>query len=437
MTHPELAFTVFNNLAFYVLIYLALVVFYMVLYRKTFWGLFDPLIWTVTSMAGGAFCVFFLDYQGRLDPMYKWSFITTEIALFTGLLLSRFVPPINLEFLFQKKSDTLEENGITEFDVFTWVIGTVYILCEIASFMIIGIVLFDEDVSHLSAFENHGILMAFITSFRMLCPLTLFYKLLILKKKFNLFDILCWTFAAFGILTSGSKGSILIFIFEYFLIQFPLIYQNKIKPIKISALLVVGLVSFPVLILSITTGSGTTEATAGVFIRLLSSGDIFLLGYSDAVMKSISEKSFLYYAFYPGWGTILKNLGFNFTPPQAIGADILNYHYGRSDGGPTSRYNYIALYFLGFWGAIVYSGFIGTVIGIIRNTFKNIDPTRVTYFGYLSMTLLVYISSNLIDDINIFMNYIFWRIFFLALSYLLTKIIFLIIKNRVSSLSST
>ncbi|WP_221394285.1 hypothetical protein [Dyadobacter sp. NIV53] len=435
MNHAQLALTVLDDLSFYVTIYVILVALYMVLYRKMYWGLFDPLVWTVTSMAGGAFCVFFLSHQMQLDPLYKWSFLTTEVALFTGLVVARYIPPIRLDFVSQPEVVPGEENIITEFDIFTWVIGTMYIGCEIVSFMVVGIVLFDEGANHLSAFAEHGILMAFITSYRMLCPLVLFYKMLILKQKFNLFDIICWFFAAFGILTTGSKGAILIFIFQYFMMQFPLIYQGKIKPLKISGIFILVLACFPVLVLSITSGADAMGAVQGVFIRLLSSGDIFLLGYNDAVMASITEKSFLNYAFYPGWGTVLKNLGFDFTPPQAIGADILNYHYGRTDGGPTSRYNYVALHFLGFWGAIIYSGFIGTFIGVIRNSFKTLDPTRISYFGYILVTLIVYVSNILIDDINIFMNYVFWRTSFLTLSYLASKIIFLIIKNRASSLS--
>jgi hypothetical protein len=430
MNHAELAIDVMDNMPFYLTVYLILVIFYLTIYRKTYWGIFDPMILTVVSMAGGAFCVFFLYNNGNLSPNYQWSFITTEIALFTGLAIASYLPAINFETFFSNKHNKIEESGITEFDIFTWIIGCIYIVCEIISFLTIGIVLFEEDVNHLSAFANHGILMAFITSFRMLCPLVLFYKWLILKRKFSPFDILCFLFAAFGILTTGAKSAILQFVFQYFIIQFPLIYQKKIKPIKLSFPLILTLALFPVVVVLITSGADASGALFAVVIRLLASGDVFLLGYNDAVMGSITEKSFLKYALYPGWGTVLKNLGFNITPPEAIGADILNFHYGRTDGGPNSRYNYVALYFLGFWGAILYSGFIGTFIGLIRNSFKILDYSKVNYYGYLFLTLTVYLSPTLIDDINIFANYIFWRIFFLTATYVMAKLCFLIIRNR-------
>lgn len=437
MNHAQLAVTVLDNLSFYLILYLSLLLGYLVLYRKIYWGLFDPMIWTVTSMAGGAFCVCFLYFQDELAPLYKWSFLTTEIALFLGLYLSRYIPVINLGGIFNSESSELIENQISEFDVFTWVIGVAYMLCEIASIMTVGIVLFEDDVTHLSAFENHGILMAFITSFRLLCPLMLFYKMLIRKQKFNYFDITCWVFVAIGVLTAGSKGAILVFVFQYFMIQLPLIYQGKVKPIKMSWPFILCLAAFPVMVVAITGGGDATEAVTGVFIRLLASGDVFLLGYNDDAMSSLNEKSFFKYLFYPGWGTILKNLGFNITPPDVIGTDIQNYHYGKTDGGPNSRYNYVALHFLGFWGAIIYSGFIGTAIGVVRNNFRNLDVSRINYFGYLFLTLIAYLSNLIIDDSIVFANYIFWRLFFLILCYIVTKIVFLIIKNRIIELSPT
>jgi hypothetical protein len=72
MNHAQLAVTVLDNLSFYLILYLALLLGYLVLYRKIYWGLFDPMIWTVTSMAGGAFCVCFLYFQDELAPLYKW-----------------------------------------------------------------------------------------------------------------------------------------------------------------------------------------------------------------------------------------------------------------------------------------------------------------------------------------------------------------------------
>lgn len=437
MNHAQLAITVLDNLTFYLILYLSLILGYLVLYRKIYWGIFDPMIWTVISMAGGAFCVCFLYEQDQLAPLYKWSFLTTETALFLGLYFSRYIPVINFGAIFQAEPFELVQDQISEFDVFTWIVGIAYILCEIVSVMTVGIVLFEDDVNHLSAFENHGILMAFITSFRLLCPLVLFYKILIRKQKFNYFDITCWVFVAIGVLTTGSKSAILVFVFQYFMIQLPLIHQGKVKPIKISWPLILGLASFPVAVVSITRGGDTMDAITGVFIRLLASGDVFLLGYNDDVMNAINEKSFLKYLFYPGWGTILKNLGFNISPPDVIGTDIQNFHYGKTDGGPNSRYNYVALHFLGFWGAIIYSGFIGTAIGMVRNTFRNLDVSRINYFGYLFLTLIAYLSNLIIDDSIVFANYIFWRLFFLILCYIFTKIVFLIIKSRIIALSST
>ncbi len=44
--------------------------------------------------------------------------------------------------------------------------------------------------------------------------------------------------------------------------------------------------------------------------RLIGSGDIFVMGYNDDVIRHISANSSLQYILYPGWGSILKTIGF-------------------------------------------------------------------------------------------------------------------------------
>ena len=394
-----------------------------------YWGLFDPMVYSVLNLVGGAFCVWLLYYQGDLKSEYGWSFIFTEIALFSGLILTRFLPELqvlgknNYEFVIPPKST------ISEFDVFTFVVGSVYIILELISILTVGIVILDTQENHASAFNDHGILRAFISSYRTLMICALFYKKRILRQNWNIFHIVCFVFLLFGVLTSGSKGSVLTFVFIYYILSFPLMRLGLTKKIKISIPLLVTLASFPIIVIMIRVGANPTSAIQQVYVRLLASGDVFLLGYHENVMSSLTETSFIRYAFYPGWGSVLKNLGFEIKAPRLIGSDIFEFYTNAlSGGGPNARHNYLGYHFFGFYGSILYSFIIGLIIGIVRRIFEAVHPYKMSYFLYLFAVISAYIIPAMIDDLNIFANGIFWTLLFLSVSYLLTKFVYTILQ---------
>ncbi|MCF2491099.1 O-antigen polymerase [Dyadobacter sp. CY347] len=401
---------------------------YLILFYKSYWGIFDRMFFSVINEVGGAFCVWLLWYRQSLKPEFGWSFIFTDLALVTGLIIARQIPIVKLESA--KVGDVRQRvDGISEFDTFLFVVSVGYVIVEMLSMATIGFVLLNRAENHASAFSEHGILRAFVSSFRFLLIMVLFYKKVVLNRNWSLMDIFCSVFLLIGVLTSGAKAAILSFVFIYFMVSYPLIHSNQIKKIKISPMLALVLGSFPILVLMISVRTNAVTALQQVYVRLLASGDIFLLGYYDDVMNYIKETSFFRYAFYPGWGSVLKNLGFTIQAPRPLGAYIFEYYTKATmGGGPNARHNYLGLYFFGFYGSILYSFIIGLIIGYVRNSFKSVNALKSSYFIYFFFLILAYYMPYMIDDLNLFANSIFWTNLFFCLSFVVAKIIHSVMK---------
>lgn len=417
---------ILDNWLYYGAIYAGFLCVYLFLYRKIYWGILDPLLLTVVNLTGGAFCVYFLYSDEALKPVYGWSFLGTEIALFLGLTIAAYIPVVKLGGNTNKVESPTQ--GISEFDIFLFVLCTAYVLVELINLKTVGIVLLNKEENHVSAYEGHGIIRAFLLSYRTLVIMSLYYKIIYLKKRFTLFELFICFVLLLDITTSGSKSAIVVFFVTYFLITYPMVVQGRMSTIKLSLPLIIVLLSFPVAIVMISVGADASSAIQQVGLRLMASGDIFLLGYYDDVMDSIQESSFFKYAFYPGWGTILKNLGFEITPPEPIGVDVFAFYSGRRTSGANGRYNYLAYHFFGLWGGIIYALIIGLLVGYLRSMFKNLNPLNMNYYSFLFMVVLISCSTRLIDDILLFGNTSFWALLFLTVSYVVAKILYMVLQ---------
>jgi hypothetical protein len=340
--------------------------------------------------------------------------------------VARHIPVLRLDSKTSKLE--IQGEGISEFDLFCFIVCAAYLLIEAINLQTVGIVLLNTEENHVSAYTEHGIIRALLTSFRTLVTLALYYKIIFLKKKLNLFEVFICFILLVDVATTGSKSSIITFFVLYFLITFPLVQQGHLKTMKLSIPMMLLLASFPIAIVMISVGADVNSATQQVGLRLMSSGDIFLLGYYDDVMNSIQETSFLKYAFYPGWGTILKTLGFEITPPEVIGVDVFAYYTNRRTSGANGRYNYLAYHFFGLWGGIAYSLVIGLLVGYLRNMFKVLNPLNMNYFSFLFMVVLMSCTTRLIDDLLLFGNTAFWSLMFLIVSYVVAKILYLVLQ---------
>lgn len=333
----------------YVPILFCFIIIYLFVFRKKIWGILDPLFLAVVSMAASSFCVFVLWMNNWIKWEYILSFLCTELAFVIGFFLPKmketFSSNINVEKSF--------------LSIFTKLSGCIAFLLQMYVFSIIGFVIFQDGVNHLSVFDGHGILKAFLTSTRMI-----FFIAFFLKRKLNkvgMFDYFCFFVLILGLLLSGSKSSFLEPITLYFIIEYFFYVKTGVgkRNIQINKMFLLLLACFPICVIGAKDGVSVGNAMVLYLGRIIGYGDIFVMGYDQDVIQYISADSFIKYIFYPGWGSILKMIGFDITPPIVIGVDIYDYYYGITTAGPNARLNFLSYYFLGFWGGFAFLLFAG------------------------------------------------------------------------------
>lgn len=355
-------------------------------------------------MGAASFAIFILWALQLVNLKYITSFVLIEISFILGFFSlkqhNRCYLPVNLSPL---------KNFINLFSTLTNILS---VIVQIVVFYKIGLVAFNNEVNHVSAYDGEGILRALITSLQQIFYITFFYKRIISSLKW--FDYTSFLIIFFGTIVSGSKSSILIPITIYFIIEYYFKIKNNRKMASIKWGLLVCVVLFPLIILSIQQEGDFSKATIVLLGRIVASGDIYVMGYNDTVIKYINETSFIKYILYPGWGTILKTLGFPITPPSIIGVDIWEFYNGNRIAGPNTRLNFLLYYFWGISIGSIIAFFIGRIVSYVRYIYGR---GNYNFFKFMIMTLLYYNILNIIVDISLFLNVFFWATFFFIIIY--------------------
>lgn len=393
---------------------LILVIFlYLCLFRKYIWSIFDPLFVTAITMGSAAFVVFSLWLNDFVDPKYVTSFLCTEIFFIIGFFWVSNYFSVNV-----KTFSSLSVN-ILFVKMFAFITGLLASVLQFYIFYQLGFGLFREGVNHVSIFDGFGALKAFQEASSTIYFISFFYKKRISVLRF--FDYLFFLVLIIAILLSGSKAGLLRPVAIFFIVEYYFYRKTGKNIVHVKLIYLLCLSLFPLLVIITIDNVGFFQSILLFGIRLIGSGDIFVMGYDDDVVRHISANSFWQYIFYPGWGSILKTIGFSITPPPIIGVDIYNYHYGLTNAGPNTRLNFLAYYFFGtFWGSM-FAGFIGFFVGYVRSKFGQNKHNFFVFF--LSIILYLNIFS-LVADINFFLNNFFWDCIILTLLYLLTQIVY-------------
>jgi hypothetical protein len=396
---------------------------YIFLFKKQLWGIFDPLFIPSVMMGGVAYCIYYMYIKKTVDFKYIHSFLITEISLIIGMVFSYSISYKKKSFLID---DTVYHVTSKNFiNIMLYISAIFYIVTQIIVFIKIGFVLFMNDSNHVSAFDGQGPIRALLSGSRSTFILVLFYKYFCYKISFV--DKLLLLFYFISVCLGGSKSAILPPIVYFFTMNYCLYKMGVVKRIKIKLLILVPLFIFPIVIIMIQNMSINIEFVLFLLIgRIIGSGDIFVMGYNDNVINSLVGDSFFYYVFYPGFGSILKNLGFPLTPPIVLGSQIYKYYYGIGTAGPNARHNYLGLFFLGPYLSIFFSFFCGTVIGFVRG---KIIRNR-NFFNLMFYMLLYTTVISLITDVLIFMNSFFWSSIFFLLIYFISDIIFISVNEK-------
>jgi hypothetical protein len=392
-------------------IYILFLIAYIVLFRSRIWSILDPLFIQVVSMASASFCVYVLFYYNLVAVKFIYSFVLSEICFLIGFFIVK-----------NKKKETSQlndNNDISQLTLFVNIVGIIYIIAQFYTFKAIGFILFEKDQNHAFAFEEHGILRVFLNNSRVLFLIALYYRRHVVGS-FRTIEKFAIAFTVFGSLMSGSKSALVLFFTIYIIVNYIYAARNKIKRIKFSPVIIVLLLISAVFAIYIKNNQNLSQSVSLLYLRFVGGGDIFVLGYHDAVMAAIKEKSGLKYIFYPGIGTIFKWF-FGMEPPSIIGVDITEYYTGMRDSGPNARHNYLGFYFWGYYGCI-FSFICGFIVSWVRYSLPY-KIKRARFEIVIFICNIIYLCTDLITDANFFVNQMFWAVFMFLFVYFITELV--------------
>ena len=301
---------------------------------------------------------------------------------------------------------------------FGLILGIITLLIQLYGLKTTGLIVLNEEVNHLSVYDGLGPLKAFLFSLRTLFFIYFFYKRKIHSLSF--FDWSVFIVVIFGIITSGSKSGIMTPVTLYFIVEYYFKRKFGVPFKRIKKSVLVCILLFPIVVILLHDRGNIIQSLMILFARFAANGDIYVLGFNDTVIKNISDTSFLKYIFYPGWGTILKTIGFDITPPEGLGVNIYRQYYNIYDSGPNTRLNYLLYYFFNTPLGCLFSFCAGKIVRFVR---ENYAKNKSNFFLFFVSTIMYCNILSIISDINIFLNNTFWALFSFFFIYFVSQLV--------------
>jgi hypothetical protein len=220
------------------------------------------------------------------------------------------------------------------------------------------------------------------------------------KNKYSMFYsvsscgvILFFIMAAF---LSGSKGEFITIGYILFIyVTLNPLSRIKHKPaflfLKKNEKKII-LAGFLLAILTISTKSDEKsyiESLALLGFRILRFGDVYFYAYPNGYIENLNGSSSFYALFKDFLGLIRivswENL------PQTLGIDLyLMHHYTDTIEGPNARHNVFGYVHFGYYGSIIFSIIIGSLVGFVRSLIFNAQN-----YSFLLKIILMVIFANI------------------------------------------
>lgn len=371
----------------YLAILIGCILVYSFVIRKIFIDIFDPLflsiIYSILAMAVPIYMYF---YNLMDNNSLFYSFISTELMYILGLLLFTS----KKRKIKKEKKDNVKESVKEEI---VWIYSLVYFSVNIFCYMKYGIPLLDFD-NHVLARLESGFAAVIVST---ILPV---YSFLLIERIYR--KQICFSniILSIGLITtlvlSGSKSSLLtiifsIYYFKLYAYKFNLKIKINFKKIYIYSLLFAIIGAF-IPIIAFLNRIGSSDAWSSIiyiFItRVIGYGDIFAYLYGSKISDIILYQTDFWHLVIIPLAKMLRLVSDITISSQAIGFQVLQEIFNTNEllAAPNGRHNVFGLICFGFYGAPIYSFFIGMIISFFcRWCYKNI-------IGYNFMSFIIYIS---------------------------------------------
>ena len=391
----EFSLLVLDNMMLYIPVWMACFIVYRLLFWRTVNSILDPIYLIVIFT--NSICtanVIFLSLLGRIRDYYTLTYLFSEIALLSGILiLSRpqqvlVQPAPRPEFVRRLGAGML----------FTI---TLVIVANMIIYAQRGIPLFLESRSEASGGGTGFGFMARLSQVAMSLFVLLYYtKMKMSGVRNSLSERMMFFLAIFVGILSGYKAFFIFFFFAYFVTRGFAPRSSFKKDIR---MICVGIV-FMIIIFSVV--QGTTDimlAFAGFLSRLLASGDVYYMSYVDDTIASLPKQDFLFQLT----GQILASIRvIDWSSAPVNYGYVLNEVVNRSDQnlGPTFRYNVLFQLLTDSPAlTVLFSFCVGLIIGgmnRIVNSFKRPGFRFILFsFFYYKSFLFILGPDHAINDI--------------------------------------
>lgn len=385
---------------FYFAILVAIILgFLLLLFRKHIFSIFDPLLYYIIFTE--AFCiadVLFMGYFDIIDKKYVTQYLSSEFALFAGVLL--FKPRVSHLFSVRTDAQTYSLRPLFRFSLI------LFVGLNILVYMIRGVPLLVEN--RLEIYQVGGGFGLITRMFDVLLVIIFYYLLDVYRQKGWYWREWLTLFVVVAIqILSGAKSAVLTLVFIVSLHAF---YSGAlsqgdrrlIRLMKKMTFFAIGgfLVIAQIQISDISIGAQSLTLLDQMALRFVNNGDAFVYAYPNNLIESLDGSNPMgalfreYIAFFR-----LASPG---ELPTHIGLQLSRAFNGFDVNTQTNaKHNIFGYVNFGYFGGILYSLVVGLCIGFLRYKILN---RRVTSwkFGvpYILLNLGVLTSASDWDNFS-------------------------------------
>ena len=372
----------YTNLGIFTLYCIFFASLHYFIFRRYVYSIFDPFMLIVLSLIFYSIDIFFMYHLDAISDYYFYHFVFSQILFYTGIMLIKPIKLNRLVALSTNKSicsDLLAEKSLY------YLSSGIFVLSQIASFVIIGIPLFME--TRLMAYAGGGGLGILGRIIPVTTTITLFLlvdRLFSTRKRGAIaksYDVAILIFTILSLLSTGAKSSILaivqlVFLYGFFVCRFKE-YSGILGKLQkfqrvFFTLAVVGAMGIIVIEL-VRVNYEKINPLIMLLHRFIQSGDIFMYAYQDNVIEQMYRGNPFVVMFADLIG-MLRIISWDDIPNQ-LGNQLYRFYAGDElPKGPNPVHNVFGLFYFGYWGSLIFSFVMGYILSFTRNKLMYILP---------------------------------------------------------------
>jgi oligosaccharide repeat unit polymerase len=427
----------FENTGLFLSLLVASAILYTCLFRKYVYSIFDPMLLVVISFCFGTADVLFMHILGTVSSYYFWSYNLTQLLFLIGFLAVR---PIRIKALEQKESWRESDQARITISVLYYFVSITFLVAQLTSFFYFGIGLLQESRLMLYSEAGGGGILGRII------PVTSTMTIFLLLDRFfsncrrNIvvkgYDIFIFLMILVSLFATGSKSSLLTIVYSVFFYCFFFCRfrdfsgtVQKLRKFQARFFVVACLGALGIIFIELLGAleSSRINPLLALGLRFIQSGDIFMAAYPEDALASMEWSNPLAVVFSDFLG-LLRIIPYE-ELPKPLGLQLYRFSI-ETDliKGPNPVHNVFGLFYLGYFGSLIYSFIIGVITSVVRN--KLIFALPKSRLGGLMFMLIsqpmLGICTDISYSLSLINNLLFVGLPLIFFSMLFGQILFVI-----------